>query len=199
MPISAPTELTEFFWHISCRKKITSLLSASHTPVLAPGAYIPICPLLAATLRYVRRLLTYGSRKSWIITTHIHVHKIHLRHIVITNKIESLKISIWYKGFKKTSCPCMTSWIQFSRSRTGDELSCTMIPMSLCCLFWTTVYSWRQQQQQHVAAYGQPVCRVQITRINVDVGQCHVTLLTLLFLLTYLLQRPTVTTKHLYR
>ena len=25
--------------------------------------------------------LTYGSRKSWIITTHIHIHKIHLRYI----------------------------------------------------------------------------------------------------------------------
>ena len=38
-------------------------------------------------------LLTYGSQKSWIITTHIHVHKIHLRYTVITNEIESLKIS----------------------------------------------------------------------------------------------------------
>jgi len=101
----------------------------------------------SSTRRYdTIRLLTYGSRKSWIITTHIHIDKIHLRYIVMTNKIVSLKISqwIWYKRFKKTSCLCMKGWIQCSRSQTADELSVTLCWQQPMENVWLVSYLFKQ-------------------------------------------------------
>ena len=106
---SGLTTVTSMDLATSCVITVSAFCSTTRRVFFWPAMESEYCFRWKITYDTIR-LLTYGSRKSWIITTHIHVHKIHLRHIVITNKIESLKISqwIWYKGFKKTSCRCMT-------------------------------------------------------------------------------------------
>jgi len=89
------------------------------------------------------RLLRRYSRKGWINIIHVHTYIKYIYGTTHNSCIEtaSLKISqwIWYKRLEKTSCPCLTSWIQFSRSQNCAEYSQKKLLHVI--LLWYTLYA----------------------------------------------------------